>query len=322
MPTPADQLAVSTVWASARAEEAAWLLDRMAESGLHRLELEYRLTPALLTGVRKELRPRGLSVSSVHNYCPVPAEMPRAKASGDLFNLADLDQEARLLALRGTVSTMELAADLEAAAVVLHLGYVEDVGDKHVTREAARQGGMTPDLARLLKARAQAAPRHMDALCFSLERLSERALRLGVRLGLENRFHAHQMPDFAEVAWLLERFAGAPLGYWHDTGHAHVSALAGLTPQEEWLTAYGHVLLGCHLHDAKGDDDHRPPGDGDMDWAALCPLLLPAQIKVLEVAPGPEPQELAQAVEFLRGEFARAAAQAQERQRRKREANK
>lgn len=310
-------MAVSTVWASAQAEEAAWLLDSLAESGLNRLELEYRLTSGLIEGIKKELRPRELSVVSVHNYCPVPADMPREMASGDLFNLADLDKEMRLAAISHTIRTMELAADLEATAVVLHLGFVEGVGDKHTTREAARAGETTPKLIRLLKERAAAAPRHLDAVSFALERLIERALELDVSLGLENRFHAHQIPDFGEVGFLLERFKGAPVGYWHDTGHAWVAGLAGLPTQENWLTAYGHSLLGCHLHDAVGDKDHQPPGVGDIDWDLLCPLLLPACCKVLEVAPGPDPRELAAGAKMLTQCFTQAQDQAEERRQHK-----
>jgi sugar phosphate isomerase/epimerase len=308
MPTYDNQLAVSTVWASDQAEEAAWLLDHLAESGLSRLELEYRLTSSLIQGIKNELRPRELSVVSVHNFCPVPAEIPREMASGDLFNLADLDKDTRLAAIRHTTHTMELAADMEATAVVLHLGSVEGLADKSITREAARAGETTPDLSRLLAARSEAAPRHVDALSFTLDRLIKRALELDVWLGLENRFHAHQIPDFAEVGFLLERFRGAPVGYWHDTGHAWVAGLAGLTPQEDWLKAYGDSLLGCHLHDAVADQDHLPPGAGDIDWEALCPLLLPARLKVLEVAPGPEPGELEEAAAMLAQRFTQAAA--------------
>ncbi len=317
MPAYDNHLAVSTVWASARAEEAAWLLDELAESGLDRLELEYRLTSGLIEGIKKELGPRELSVVSVHNYCPVPAEMPREMASGDLFNLADLDKEMRLTAIAHTVRTMELAADVEARAVVLHLGFVDGIGDKHITRNAARAGESTPELARLLSDRAAASPRHLDALSFALERLIKRALELNVSLGLENRFHAHQIPDFSEVGSLLQRFRGAPIGYWHDTGHAWVAGLAGLTPQEDWLTAYGKSLLGCHLHDAVADEDHRPPGGGDIDWDVLCPLLLPARFKVLEVAPGPTSRELAKGAEMLSQRFAQAEAQAEDKRRQK-----
>lgn len=288
-------------------------MDNLAESGLNRLELEYRLTSGLIQGIKKELRPRELSVISVHNFCPVPIDMPREKASGDLFNLADLDKEKRLTAVRHTVGTMELAADLEATAVVLHLGFVEGVGDKHTTREAARTGEITPELNQLLSHRPAAASRHLDAVSFALERLIARALELGVSLGLENRFHAHQIPDFGEMGLLLERFKGAPIGYWHDTGHAWVAGLAGLPPQEDWLAAYGHSLLGCHLHDAVGDEDHRPPGTGDIDWDLLCPLLLPARCKVLEVAPGPDPRELAEGAKMLTQCFAQAQDQAADR---------
>jgi sugar phosphate isomerase/epimerase len=300
-----DSLAVSTVWASARAEEAAWLLDRMAESGLASLELEYRLTPELLAGVLARLQERGLAVASVHNYCPLPAGLPRARASGDLFNLSAAEPDQRREAVKHTLATLETAARAGARAVVLHLGWVEGLEGKHITRRAAEAGGITPELEGLLAARRAAGQGPADAASFALERLVERARLLGLVLGLENRFHAHQVPDFPETGLLLGRFAGAPVGYWHDVGHAWVRGLAGLTPAEDWLAAYGHALAGCHLHDARGPADHLPPGAGEMDWNRVAAAVATAPVKVLEVAPGPEPGELAAGAELVAGALRR-----------------
>ena len=300
-PGPASGLALSTVYASAQAREADWLLDRMQATGLLALELEYRLTGPLVTGIKASLRPRGLRVVSVHNFCPLPAGLPRDQASGDLFNLSSFDREERGLALGHTLTTLELASELEAPAVVLHLGAVEGARDREVTKQASRQGEMTSELRANLARRAAEAPQALDAVSFSLERLLERALPLGVSLGLENRYHAFQVPDLAETRLLLERFAGAPLGYWHDTGHAHNREKAGLESGDQWLEELGGHLLGCHLHDAQGPDDHRAPGSGDINWPELMPRLAPAPHKVLEIKPGPSPSEVAQAAAMLAG---------------------
>jgi len=309
-----DQLALSTVFASAQAEDSAagagWLLDRLAASGLTRLELEYRLTGRLAAGVLAEFKPRGLSVASVHNFCPLPPGVERDQASGDVLNLASPDKEERLEAVKLTIATLETAHRAEARGVVLHMGWAPGLEDKDVTRTAARVGEMTPELQRARATRRAASPAAADAMSFALERLIKRAQGLELTMGLENRYHLYQTPDFAETGLLLERFAGAPLGYWHDTGHGWVRGRAGLTPPGDWLAAYGGRLAGCHLHDAVGENDHLPPGQGEMDWEELAGLLLPAPLKVMEVAPGPEPAELAPAAEMLARAFATARARA------------
>ncbi len=314
---PEQTLAVSTVWAKPLttgtafwddpAGEASAVLEALEETGLKTLELEYRLTAPVLDHLLPELGPREFKVNSLHNFLPVPQGLPKDRAGGDLFNLASRDKDERSLAVEYTAKTLELASDLEATAVVLHLGGVEGLPDKKPLPDAARKGEMTPELAALLGQRAELAPKHLDAVSFSLERLASRAGPLGVTLGLENRYNAFQLPDFVEMGRLLARFDGAPLGLWYDTGHAFVQAAAGLEPAMEWLSAYGHTLVGCHLHDAVGPDDHQAPGQGDMDWAELCQALAPAPLKVLEVAGDGDPGSFKEGAAMLAELFAQAA---------------
>ncbi|MCF8117945.1 MAG: sugar phosphate isomerase/epimerase, partial [Desulfarculaceae bacterium] len=308
------QLAISTVWAKARAGEAAKyghgaeakaVLAAMDQIGLSRIELEYRLPGPVVELLLPEFAARGWQVISLHNFVPLPAGVPREKASGDLFSLASLDREERRLAVTHTERTMELASDLEATGVVLHLGEVDEARDKGITAAAAKAGGMTPEMADHLELRAAVAPRHLDAVSFSLERLAPRAEALGVRLGLENRFHAFQVPSFEETGILLERFSGAPIGLWYDCGHAWVQELAGLEPASRWLESYGSTLVGCHLHDAKGHQDHQAPGQGEMDWPALTRALAGSPCKVLEVAPQDDPGPLKEGAALLAEMFAR-----------------
>lgn len=304
----APEISLSTVWAqpggdapaqphgdpAARARAVAEAIESV---GLRAIEVEYRFGPAALAAFVAEMRPRGLRAVSVHNFTPIPEGL--AKGSGDAFNLAAVDREERLLAVRHTLRTLEIAHDLEAGAVVLHLGWVEGLEDKEATRQAARAGGMTPRLDRLLELRAEQAHRHVDAASRALDRLIPRAEALGVTLGLENRFHAFQVPDHAEMKLLLERFAGAPVAPWFDAGHAWAQGQAGLEGQEAWLDAFGPRLLGCHLHDAEGAHDHQLPGQGDMDWPWLMGRLADCPRQVLELQPGPAPEAVAEAAAWL-----------------------
>lgn len=317
--TALDGLAVSTVWVRAEPKRAALepkavaaeMLDRLAASGLGAVELEYRLTAAVLEALLPELKFRGIRPVSLHNFVPVPDILAPDQASGDAFNLSSLDPDERRLAVDYTVRSLELASDLEVGALVVHLGWVAGIEDKKVIRRAAEQGG-SPELDEQLRQREALAPAHLDAVSFSLERLARAAEPLGVTLGLENRYHAYQMPGFAELALLFERFAGGPFGYWHDMGHARVSELAGLQSQVEYLEAYGSLLLGAHLHDARGWRDHQLPGSGEMDWEGLAPLLAASPRLVLEVAQDCTPAELGRAAAELARIFSAARQARQE----------
>jgi sugar phosphate isomerase/epimerase len=311
-----NRLAVSTVWAKARSleaaphgptAEAAAILAVLDQLDLDLVELEYRLPGEVIARLLPEFKTRGWQVSSVHNFAPLPAGVPRNKASGDLYNLASLDRDERARAVEYTLRTLELASDQEAAAVVLHLGWVEGAEDKGVIRRAAGAGAMTPELATHLEKRSHAASRHLDAVSFSLERLARRTAPLGVTLGLENRYHAYQIPSLPELTLLLERFAGAPLGLWYDCGHAWVQEQAGIAPASDWLDALGSGLVGCHLHDAVGADDHQAPGAGKMDWPGLTRALAHAPVKVLEVAAGAEAGRMREGAALLAELFAQAA---------------
>lgn len=300
MPSSSPTLALSTSWLAKDAPSGAAMASAAQEAGFDRLELEYRLTAQRLDELRRELRPRDLSVGSVHNYCPFPPELDgRLAPSGDLFNLAAPEREERRWALDYTGRTLELAADLQAEAVVLHLGWVPELKDRQITGRAALLGSLTPELAAARQQRQALTPRVLDAVSFSLEPLLERASHLGLSLGLENRFHLFQAPTLEETEALLARFAGAPLGYWHDTGHARHRELAGLNPAAAYLERLGGQLLGCHLHDIQGVADHLPPGQGDLDWPALAPFLARAAHLVVELRPGPSPQEVAESARML-----------------------
>ena len=66
-----------------------------------------------------------LNVMSIHNFFPLPDDIPLSKANGDRFLLSTPEKGERELAVRMTTRTFECAEDLGAAALVLHLGKVD-----------------------------------------------------------------------------------------------------------------------------------------------------------------------------------------------------
>jgi sugar phosphate isomerase/epimerase len=102
---------------------------------------------------------------------------------------------------------------------------------------------------------------------------------------------------------ILKKFQGAPLGYWHDVGHAHHLDIIGVFPQENWLEKFKDFLLGVHLHDAKGREDHLAPGTGEINFNSLIKQLEENSIKVIEVHSKVEEKDLKESLKFLNKNF-------------------
>ncbi|NIQ97669.1 MAG: sugar phosphate isomerase/epimerase, partial [Desulfuromonadales bacterium] len=85
-------------------------------------------------------------------------------------------------------------------------------------------------------------------------------------MALENIFETR--PD--TLRDLLDSIDSPWLGHCFDIGHWRLFAEASLP---EWFRALGHRIVHLHLHDNTGKgDDHRPIGEGDIDFAELFRL--------------------------------------------------
>ena len=255
------------------------------------VELDYRISAALLAPVKAALKRAGLTVTSLHNFCPIPRQFAGSGGGGDLLSLAATNRDERDTAVKLTLATIEQANDLETRAVVLHGGRVDFDAETDLLYAFFRHERMATEeargfLARKLAERDRLKPAHLDALCFSLEKLLPVAERHHVRLGLENRYHYHELPGIDDFGLFFREFEGAPLGYWHDSGHAHAGEVLSLFTAKDLLLRYGSHLVGCHLHDAQGLEDHLPPGAGQIDFTALHKMLPPQAPRVIELKPG------------------------------------
>jgi len=206
-----------------------------------------------------------LPITSVH--APAPwAVTPSGTANADL-NLASLDEAARIDAVAWAGRSIELASEVGARAVVLHLGHVES--PVLVERDGALRG-LYPaadleacELA--LQERLAAAPPYLGAARRSLVELATRASARGVVLGVESRLALHEIPLPSELPLLLQGFHSEMVGYWHDVGHTEAVHRMGYVTRDQWFTQPGIQVVGAHVHDAVGITDHRAPGRGDVD---------------------------------------------------------
>ena len=298
-------IALSTSWKSRDCRDGDALVQAVLDAGFDGIELEYRIQAPVFQQMVPALERSGLKVVSVHNYFPIPPIIPHSKGGGDLFLLSHPDKEERLAAIKWSTKTIEHANDLEAIVVVLHCGRVEMTHEMEKLRDYFNTGRIDSEEARTfidrkLEERDRIKPKYMDSLLFSIDLLLPIAEKQNIILGIENRYHYHELPGPDDFEVLLSEFSGGPLGYWHDTGHAHANERLGVIPSGEMLGRYSDHLVGIHLHDAIGLDDHLAPGKGEIDFENFRPFLENDMPAVVELKPGTPDSDVAEGFRYVR----------------------
>jgi sugar phosphate isomerase/epimerase len=298
-------LGVSTSWRSEVTDSGLEVIQAILDLGVEGVELEYRLTAPMLKEILPFLKRKRVTVTSLHNFLPLPEGLPKEEANGDAFSLSSPDGEERALALRYTLRTMEWAEELGARAVVLHLGKIPmDDAMGHLKKLYDQKKIQTEEgktfIQEQKQIRAQKSRKHLDAALRSMEKLALEADRRRILLGLENRFNLHDFPDFDEFKTLFGEFSGSPVRYWHDLGHATVQQNLGLADPKEFLENFSPLLAGVHLHGCRGYNDHNAPGSGEEDYSLLQKFLRPDTLLVVETHHRASREELLQGLKFLR----------------------
>jgi sugar phosphate isomerase/epimerase len=300
-----QKLALSTSFTSNRPHTGKTLLDLFKQFNVTGLELDYRIDEVLYKQIREELQQSRLKVVSLHNFFPIPSVMSHTGGSGDLFPLSHPNREERKRAIEWTAQSIDHAHDLGALAVVLHCGYVDMNPELdrlyyyHNTNQIISKEARAFIGKKMTEREGQKA-KHLEALLFSLDRLASAAVKKEILLGLENRYHYHELPGIKELGVLFKKFKGAPIGYWHDTGHAHANEILGFLPYQSLLQKFSDRLIGIHLHDAIGLEDHLAPGTGEIEFDCLKDYIKPDTLLVMELKPGTPDKEVSRAIHFLR----------------------
>ena len=297
-------LGISTCWWDTRSFRGDEIVSDILELGLKGVELEYRISSPLYQQMKPHLN-KELRVLSIHNFFPKPEDRANKQASGDLFLLSSPDKDERSIAVTYTIRTIEHASDLEAKAVILHLGHVDMSNPVERFRELHGSGKIDQSegqafLKEQTQIRESKHQKNLDAVLFSLEKLNQEAEHKGIFLGIENRYHFHEIPNYEEIGIILREFEGGRVRYWHDVGHAAVQEHLGISRQKDLLDAYSGKMIGIHFHDAKGLDDHFSPGQGEIDYGEITPFLKQDLIKILEIHPKVERNELLEGVQFIK----------------------
>ncbi len=296
-------ISVSTCyWSEDIKDNPEDMISDILDSGFDAIELEYRISETQFKKIRPIIKKK-LTVTSIHNYFPKPDD-PKIKGSGDLYLLSSTDRDEHSDAIKHTIRTIEYADDMEAKAVVLHLGRVDMENPFDKLKELFERGLIDKEEGKNFvkeqkEIRRSSRQKNLDSVLKALDKLALYAERYGVFLGIENRFYLHEIPDEEEIEIILKEFQGSNIKYWHDIGHAIVQERLGICSQKDLLDSFSSDMIGIHIHDVKGIEDHLAPGEGDVDLKEIIGSIKKDVLKVLEVHKKAKKENMVKAKEIL-----------------------
>ncbi len=293
------EVSLSTMWAKGRFSHVAGFAAKAGELGFTHIEANTSISPRMLNELLKTTVP----ISSIHSPCPAVLSSRRIPISS--ISLSSLDESERMEAVSFAQKTIDLAANVSARAIVLHMGEVPIDLSLQDRLYKLHDGGYSQTKEykqtkeELIYQRISQAPPYLDAARKSLQELRKYSQQRGIMLGLETRFHLNEIPNMDEMAELLNEISESMVGYWHDVGHAEVQQRLGFSLHEEWLSRFKNRIVGIHLHDIRGISDHQAPGKGNMDWEMVAKYLPAGIVKVCEIGEWNDEEQIEGVVKFL-----------------------
>ena len=267
-------------------ESGEEIADKAIELGFEELELGFHTTLEQVKGFKARLGQ--IPIGSVHAFCPVPISAPQGYP--ELYQLASLDDDARAIARVHVRKNIEFAAEMGADALVLHAGRV-------MCRGFFSRWDM--------KRRVKRGRKLVDVFKRELEQTVPILEKNKVTLGLENLPYLEGFP----AEWEMRDLVGDWVKPWLDTGHDFVrrvnqwNAPSLRSGQETASPLSASPLLqpvGLHVNDSQGGDDHLPPGEGKVDFAALKTIAENARHVVFEPAANVREADLQKGIEYLK----------------------
>ncbi|MEO6874502.1 MAG: TIM barrel protein [Opitutaceae bacterium] len=298
--TAKPTLSLSTSWCSSRHKDGYLMAQEMAGLGFGTIELSHGIRITLVPGILKALEEGIIKIGSTHNFCPLPTGV--VHAAPNLFEPSATDPREHDQWLRHTKRSIDFAAQVKARVLVCHLGSVPFFwfNPAKALDAYAGQGavsGVKPDLRAdkryqalltksLAKLRKRMGPYWLQTQA-SVNEIFAYAAEKGIRLGFENREGFTELPIDADYPSFLAGLPpDAPVGYWHDTGHADLKQTMGLLDHRAHLETMAARLIGFHLHDVSAEGhDHQAVGSGTIDFEMVRRFWRPEHLLVLELSP-------------------------------------
>jgi len=292
-------VSLSTMWAIKNFDRLEDFLIAAGRYGYGQVELNHQISPQMLEGINLARYP----IASIHEPCPAEPSMDELKQRDWL--ISSPDEAKRMAGVACVKRSIDLAHRLGISVIVVHGGQVVTPQTMERQLRALYADGKkgTPEYeelkARMIAERERVIAPHFEAVKKSVKELLAYAAPLGVRLGLENRYHWTDIPTQDEMEELLALGKPEQIGFIFDSGHATALDRMGFYSLDGWLTRFSHRMVGCHLHDVVGLDDHYAPGLGDVDFDLIARHLPPGAFRTVELKTSNTPAEVIAGAHFL-----------------------
>ena len=301
---PVWNVSLSTMWAMKNFHALEDFFIATQQMRIAQIELNHQINSGMLAGIDLSR----YSFSSIHEPCPADISTEQLKVRDWL--VSSTDEACRREGVKSVQRSIDLARQIGAPVIVIHAGSIPfDVEFENQLRSLIHTGQRQSDtynaiLNQMKQLRSELAGPHFSAVKRSLAELLEYAGRAKICLGLENRYHYHEIPSPDELAALLdlsgpETGDSACLGFIYDVGHAQVHSSFGFYSQDAWLNGFAPRMIGVHLHDVIGVKDHRAPGTGEVDFSRLAASLPKDVFRTLEVRPDVSNEQMVASLNFL-----------------------
>ena len=292
-------ISLSTMWSADQEMPFSETFALARKLGFVSFEFSNKVTPRLY----QEWDRNKYYVATLHDPCP--SEFGYTELKKRDISLSSLDEIHRVKAVDNLKRSIDLAVRLGSRSVVVHCGSIHCDHSRDTTiREWYLQGKSgTPEYILLqqdyIADRDQHKQLHLNQVLRSLEEMIAFARGSGIFIGLENRNRYHDLPLPDEMETLLHLCDEPWLGFQYDVGHAHNLEVLGMVGKGEWLLRFHRRLIGMHLHDVNGLQDHLAPGMGEIDFSSLSPYLRDGVLQTLEVSPDCTTDQIAHGLEVL-----------------------
>jgi sugar phosphate isomerase/epimerase len=290
---------LSTMWAIKNFPSLEDFFLEARNLGFARVELNHQVDSTMLAGIDLGR----YAISSIHEPCPADVSVSVLNAQDWLISATDAENRKQgILAVKRGI---DLACSLGVKALIVHPGNVRVNWPRakelyNLYKNGQSQTQQFLDVKNeLIVERVKMAGARFEAVQQNLLELLDYAAPRGVRLCLENRYHYMDIPNPDEMNLLLELAEPEQLGFWYDVGHAHTLDHLGFFPHLEWLERFAGRMVGIHLHDVVGINDHNAPGDGEVDFAQIAGYLPVNVIRTLEVKASTTTEQVKKALLFL-----------------------
>jgi sugar phosphate isomerase/epimerase len=233
---------------------------------------------AEINAIGQALADNHLQLCSLH--APTSRDISVNREGGSPLSVTEVERVRRIEAMDELKRVIDVAEDLPFSRLILHMGGSRETAD----------------------------PRKRDAAFSSLEHLVLHAKHVGVTICVENTTSEMGAPSYLRAFVDETRLTGLRFNF--DVGHAHLAEGPEEERIEKSFDPLKELVASAHIHDNHGDkDEHLPPFDGSIDWAAALKVLrsapansLPLTLELKEKS-GPEalsfPEQLTAAAKSL-----------------------